>query len=304
MAAKIARGIVQERAWRGPITGTRQLARIVARAKGTRERIDPATRVFQALRIEVNQELVALSSFLAAAVARLNARRPARRHLVSLARGPDRQGRRSGASPASASARRGCPPASAARGGVLKILTRRPIVPSPAEVSGNPRSRSARLRVAEKLDGETRESPSAWRRQHPHRSPPARRAEGRDRARRERRRLRPVQARREPAPDARAGPPPRARARHVPARRTADRLRAARLRGAPRRDRARRIRARGAPEAVLPSSTRRTAACAPSSPAPPRPTRVVAVAAAQGPAPAAAGTDPVRREPAGRRRAR
>ncbi len=74
MAAKIARGIVQERDWRGPITGTRQLARIVARAKGTRERIDPATRVFQALRIEVNQELVALSRFLAAAVHRMRVR--------------------------------------------------------------------------------------------------------------------------------------------------------------------------------------------------------------------------------------
>ncbi|HEV2064308.1 MAG TPA: 16S rRNA (cytosine(1402)-N(4))-methyltransferase RsmH, partial [Thermoanaerobaculia bacterium] len=72
MAAKISRVIVTERA-RVPITNTRQLARIVAGAKGTREKIDPATKVFQALRIEVNQELVALSRFLAAAVSRLNA---------------------------------------------------------------------------------------------------------------------------------------------------------------------------------------------------------------------------------------
>ena len=71
MAAKIARGIVAERT-RGPIQTTRQLARIVAEEKGSREKIDPATRVFQALRIEVNQELVALARFLAAAVARLN----------------------------------------------------------------------------------------------------------------------------------------------------------------------------------------------------------------------------------------
>ena len=70
MAAKIARGIVAERT-RGPIQTTRQLARIVAGEKGSREKIDPATRVFQALRIEVNQELVALGRFLAAAVARL-----------------------------------------------------------------------------------------------------------------------------------------------------------------------------------------------------------------------------------------
>ena len=57
MAAKIARGIVAERT-RGPIQTTRHLARIVAAQKGSREKIDPATRVFQALRIEVNQELV------------------------------------------------------------------------------------------------------------------------------------------------------------------------------------------------------------------------------------------------------
>ena len=62
MAAKIARGIVAERT-RGPITTTRQLARIVAEEKGGREKIDPATRVFQALRIEVNQELVRSPGF-------------------------------------------------------------------------------------------------------------------------------------------------------------------------------------------------------------------------------------------------
>ena len=71
MAAKIARGIVAERA-RGPIVTTRQLARVVAEHKGGREKIDPATRVFQALRIEVNQELQALARFLSAAVRRLN----------------------------------------------------------------------------------------------------------------------------------------------------------------------------------------------------------------------------------------
>ena len=70
MAAKIARGIVAERS-RGPIQTTRQLARIVAGQKASREKIDPATRVFQALRIEVNQELTSLASFLAAAVHRL-----------------------------------------------------------------------------------------------------------------------------------------------------------------------------------------------------------------------------------------
>jgi 16S rRNA (cytosine1402-N4)-methyltransferase len=154
MAAKIARGIVQERVWRGPITGTRQLARIVARAKGTRERIDPATRVFQALRIEVNQELVALGSFLAAAVKRLDAR--GRLAVIAYHSLEDRIvketfRRQSGV----CLCPRSLPSCVCGARRVLKILTRRPIVPSPAEVSGNPRSRSARLRAAEKLDGET-----------------------------------------------------------------------------------------------------------------------------------------------------
>jgi 16S rRNA (cytosine1402-N4)-methyltransferase len=154
MAAKIARGIVQERVWRGPITGTRQLARIVARAKGTRERIDPATRVFQALRIEVNQELVALGSFLAAAVNRLDAR--GRLAVIAYHSLEDRIvketfRRQSGV----CLCPRSLPSCVCGARRVLKILTRRPIVPLPAEVSVNPRSRSARLRAAEKLDGET-----------------------------------------------------------------------------------------------------------------------------------------------------
>jgi 16S rRNA (cytosine1402-N4)-methyltransferase len=150
MAAKIARGIVQERSERGPITSTRQLARIVARAKGTREKIDPATRVFQALRIEVNQELVALSSFLAAASAKLNAR--GRLAVIAYHSLEDRIvkdvfRRESGAC--------FCPPklpacvCGARR--AFKILTRRPVVASESAVRDNPRSRSARLRAAEKL---------------------------------------------------------------------------------------------------------------------------------------------------------
>lgn len=150
MAGKIARGIVQERTFGGAIKSTRHLARIVARAKGARERIDPATRVFQALRIEVNQELVALGSFLAAAVTRLNAR--GRLAVLSYHSLEDRivkdtLRRESGACL--------CPPGlpvcvcGARR--VLKLLTRRAIVPSEAEVRVNPRSRSARLRGAEKL---------------------------------------------------------------------------------------------------------------------------------------------------------
>jgi 16S rRNA (cytosine1402-N4)-methyltransferase len=150
MAAKIARGIVAERS-RSPIQTTRQLARIVAGQKGSRERIDPATRVFQALRIEVNQELVALSRFLAAAVARL---KPGGRlavisyHSLEDRIVKDAFRRDSGICL--------CPPKLPAcicgARAALKLLTRRPIRPGEAEQRRNPRSRSARLRVAEKFE--------------------------------------------------------------------------------------------------------------------------------------------------------
>ena len=149
MAGKIARGIVAERA-RGPITTTRQLQRVVAEQKSSREKIDPATRVFQALRIEVNQELVALARFLAAAVARMQ--QGGRVAVISYHSLEDRVvkdafRRESGVCL--------CPPRLPAcvcgARKALEVLTRRPIRPTDAEVRRNPRSRSARLRVAEKV---------------------------------------------------------------------------------------------------------------------------------------------------------
>jgi len=149
MAAKIARGIVAERN-RSPITTTRQLARIVASAKGSREKIDPATRVFQALRIEVNQELVALSRFLAAAVSR--ARERGRLAVISYHSLEDRVVKETFRRESGTCL---CPPriprcVCGART-ALRVLTRRPVVPSEDERRVNPRARSARLRVAEKL---------------------------------------------------------------------------------------------------------------------------------------------------------
>ncbi|HEX9305516.1 MAG TPA: 16S rRNA (cytosine(1402)-N(4))-methyltransferase RsmH [Thermoanaerobaculia bacterium] len=149
MAVKIARAILEERS-RGPITTTRQLSRIVARVKGDREKIDPATRVFQALRIEVNEELQALSRFLAAAVQKLNA--GGRLAVLSYHSLEDRMvkdafRRQSGVCL--------CPPklpvcVCGARRALL-VLTRRPIRPGDSELHRNPRARSARLRVAEKI---------------------------------------------------------------------------------------------------------------------------------------------------------
>ncbi len=150
MAAKIARGIVAERA-RGPIATTRQLARIVAEQKGGgREKIDPATRVFQALRIEVNQELLALSRFLAAAAARLKG--GGRLAVISYHSLEDRIVKEAFRRDSGVCL---CPPrlpacvCGARR--AIEVLTRRPLRPSPAEQRRNPRARSARLRVAEKV---------------------------------------------------------------------------------------------------------------------------------------------------------
>ena len=149
MAAKIARGIVRERT-REPIQTTRQLARIVAEEKGGREKIDPATRVFQALRIEVNQELTALARFLAAAVARLNG--GGRLAVISYHSLEDRMVKDAFRRDSGVCL---CPPrlpqcVCGARA-ALKVLTRRPLRPSDSEVNRNPRSRSAKLRAAEKL---------------------------------------------------------------------------------------------------------------------------------------------------------
>ncbi len=149
MAAKIARGIVAERT-RGPITTTRQLARIVAGEKGSREKIDPATRVFQALRIEVNQELVALGRFLAAAVARMTG--GGRIAVIAYHSLEDRIVKETFRRESGVCL---CPPRMPAcicgARRALEVLTRRPVRPSEAEVARNPRSRSARLRVAEKI---------------------------------------------------------------------------------------------------------------------------------------------------------
>jgi 16S rRNA (cytosine1402-N4)-methyltransferase len=149
MAAKIARGIVAERT-KGPIQTTRQLARIVAGQKRDREKIDPATRVFQALRIEVNQELTSLARFLAAAVNRLKEGGTLvvlSYHSLEDRIVKDTFRRESGVCT--------CPPklpgciCGARR--ALEVLTRRPIRPSEAEQHRNPRARSARLRAARRI---------------------------------------------------------------------------------------------------------------------------------------------------------
>ncbi len=137
-ARRIARAIVAARRHR-PLTSTGELAALVRRAAPRRrgQRIDPATRTFQALRIWVNRELEGLGDFLRAVCRRLRAGarlavisfhsledRIVKHVLRELAHGPE---------------------------GAVRVLTKRPLRPGREEVTLNPRARSAKLRAAERL---------------------------------------------------------------------------------------------------------------------------------------------------------
>ena len=134
---RIARAIVGARA-REPIETTGQLATIVRRAAGGRgwQRIDPATSTFQALRIWVNGELERLDEFLRRAAARLRA--GGRLVVISFHSLEDRIVKHT--------------LRALDRGdGLVRVLTGKPVVPGDDEIDLNPRARSAKLRVAERL---------------------------------------------------------------------------------------------------------------------------------------------------------
>lgn len=149
---RVARAIVEVRRTKR-IDTTGELAEIVRRAVGPqgRDESDPATRTFQALRIAVNDELGELERGLVAAEQVLA---PGGRFaVVSFHSLEDRAVKefvraRAGRTP---SPSRHAPPRAGEQDATLRDLTRKPMVPSEAEVAANPRARSARLRVAEKL---------------------------------------------------------------------------------------------------------------------------------------------------------
>ena len=135
---RIARRIVEQR-MRGPITTTKALADIVRRAIPTRgyQRIDPATRTFQALRIWVNRELEGLDAFVRTAAGRLHA--GARLVVIAFHSLEDRIVKHTLRALADREE------------GIVTVLTRRPVVPTDDEIDRNPRARSAKLRAAERL---------------------------------------------------------------------------------------------------------------------------------------------------------
>jgi 16S rRNA (cytosine1402-N4)-methyltransferase len=148
---RVAKAIVERRRDKR-IETTGELAEIVRRAVGpsAKDESDPATRAFQALRIAVNDELGELERGLAAAEQVLA---PGGRFaVVSFHSLEDRAVKdfvraRAGRTPAPS---RHAPPR-AAEVATLREVTRKPVLPSSAEVSANVRARSARLRVAEKV---------------------------------------------------------------------------------------------------------------------------------------------------------
>jgi 16S rRNA (cytosine1402-N4)-methyltransferase len=134
---RIARAIARVRET-APITTTGVLADVVRRAVPVRgyQRIDPATRTFQALRIWVNRELEGLDAFLEGAARRLKA--GARFAVITFHSLEDRIVKHTFRSLAAA-------------GQVWQVLTRKPIVPGEEELARNPRARSAKLRAIERL---------------------------------------------------------------------------------------------------------------------------------------------------------
>jgi 16S rRNA (cytosine1402-N4)-methyltransferase len=148
-ARRIARAVVQSR----PLATTDELAEVIKNAVPAAARRSgghPARRTFQALRIEVNDELGALEAGLPAAVDVLEP--GGRAVVISYHSLEDRMVKRFFTEQA-----RGCvcppdfPVCRCAARARLRLLTRRPVSPGPEEIVSNPRSRSARLRAVERL---------------------------------------------------------------------------------------------------------------------------------------------------------
>ena len=150
-ARSIVRNIIAERVEK-EFTRTSELVELIERsvpAMYKRKKLHCATKTFQALRIEVNQELEKLDSFLSQAIEMLTPK--GRLAIITFHSGEDAKVKyllRENA--------RGCicppefPVCRCQKKALVNLITRKPIVPSSEEVTENPRSRSAKLRVAEK----------------------------------------------------------------------------------------------------------------------------------------------------------
>jgi 16S rRNA (cytosine1402-N4)-methyltransferase len=150
MARGIARAIVRARA-EEPITTTSRLAEVIRTIRKPRfKEIDPSTLTFQALRIATNEELVELDRFVDDAVSVLEP--GARAAIISFHSLEDRIVKRAFRRLAGECT---CPPNMPVCGcgakQLVNVLTHRPVTASEEEEERNPRSRSAKLRVAERV---------------------------------------------------------------------------------------------------------------------------------------------------------
>ncbi|MCD4687599.1 MAG: 16S rRNA (cytosine(1402)-N(4))-methyltransferase RsmH [Anaerolineae bacterium] len=147
---RLARAIIAAR----PLHTTRQLAEVIASAqpkkRGPRPKIHPATRTFQALRIAVNDELGTIERTLPVAISLL--RPGGRLAVISFHSLEDRIVKQTFKTAATDCI---CPPkqpvCTCEHVAQVKLITRKPATAAPEESSGNPRSRSAKLRVIERL---------------------------------------------------------------------------------------------------------------------------------------------------------
>lgn len=149
-AKRIANAIVREREKR-PILTTKDLAGLIENiTKASRRKIHPATQTFQALRIAVNHELESLNIALSQAIDHL---KPGGRvAVISFHSLEDRIVKETFKR---FSLKCICPPdfpkCVCGEQAIVKVITKKPIVPTKTEIKNNPRARSAKLRVAEKL---------------------------------------------------------------------------------------------------------------------------------------------------------
>jgi 16S rRNA (cytosine1402-N4)-methyltransferase len=135
--ANLIARLIEEKRKIKPIETTMELTRIAARAKAysAKEKINPATRIFQALRIYINQELENLEMALTVAIRVIS--KGGRIGVISYHSLEDRLVKRFFRERAAE--------------GVLRLITPHPLVPSKEEIKENRRSRSAKMRVAEPI---------------------------------------------------------------------------------------------------------------------------------------------------------
>jgi 16S rRNA (cytosine1402-N4)-methyltransferase len=149
---RIARRIVEKREAGSPVTTTTELVHLVERSvpRSRKDKIHPATRTFQALRIAVNRETEILEQFVTDAIESLKPE--GRLAIISFHSLEDRVVKQVFNK---MSGKCSCPPripqcvCGATK--TIEVLTRKPVTPGEPEIETNPRSRSAKLRVAKKI---------------------------------------------------------------------------------------------------------------------------------------------------------